>query len=355
MEDRLTPSWTRGGAVLSPATSRPLHFGEPGAELGAALTGCVLADGSHLARLLATGPDYLDLLQRLSTGDVASLGPGEGRPTILTTAKGRIVERLFVHARADGAVLSVGGPDGGDLVLSHLARYTFGEKTGLREITDETVQLLLVGPQAGRALAAAGPEPPEPFRIRAGSVGGVDVDLLGHDGLSADGLSVVAPRDAAAEVWDALLPAVQRVGGRAAGDVALEARRVLRGLPVSGRELTEAYHPLEAGQGDAVSFDKGCYVGQEVVARLRIYDKVSRVLVGLVLPAGTAVPATGLPLYDEDGPVGDLTSAVLPPDRDAPVALGYVKRKALRPDLVLRVGDGGDAPTARVIALPFPD
>jgi folate-binding protein YgfZ len=355
MKDRLTQTWTRGGAVLSPATSRPLHFGDPGGELRAALAGCALADGSPLTRLLATGPDYLGLLQRLSTGDVASLGPGEGRPTILTTAKGRIVERLFVHARADGAVLSVGGPDGGDLVLSHLARYTFAEKTGLSEITDETIQFLLVGPQAARALEAAGAEPPEPFHVRAGSVGGVDVDLLGQEGLSADGFSIVGPREAAAEVWDALLHGVERAGGRAAGDVALEARRVLRGLPVSGHELTVAHNPLEAGQGEAVSFDKGCYIGQEVVARLRTYDKVSRVLVGLELPAGAAIPRTGLPLYDESRAVGDLTSAVLPPDRDTPIALGYVKRNALRPDLELRVGDDEDAPTARVVDLPFPD
>jgi folate-binding protein YgfZ len=355
MRNRLTQSWKRGGAVLSPDGSRPLHFGQPGAELRAALADCVLADGSKLTRLLATGPDYLDLLHRLSTGDVASLGPGQGRPTILTTAKGRIVERLFVHRRDEGGVLSVGGPGVGARVIEHLAHYAFGEKLGLVEITHETFQLLLVGPRAAAAMEAIGLEPPEPFQLRPGTVAGVEVTVLGQDGSSGDGFSIVAPDDLSADLWDALLPAVERAGGRAAGDQPIEARRVLRGLPAPGHELTERHNPLEAGQWEAVSFDKGCYVGQEVVARLRTYDKVASALVGLELPAGVALPQLGAPLFDGGRRVGDLTSAVLPPDREAPVALGYVKRNALRDDLELRIGDDDDAVTARVVDLPFAD
>lgn len=354
MRNRLTQSWKRSGAVFSPDGSRPLHFGDPGAELRAALEVCVLADGSNLTRLLATGPDYLDLLHRLSTGAVASLGPGQGRPTILTTAKGRIVERLFVHRRDEGGVLSVGGPGVGARVIEHLARYSFAEDLGLSEITHETFQFLLIGPCAPSAMEAIELEPPESFQLRPGSVGGVDVTVLGQDGSSGDGFSIVGPDDAAAVVWDALLPAVERAGGRQAGDEPIESRRVLSGLPAPGHELTEEHNPLEAGQWEAVSFDKGCYVGQEVVARLRTYDKVSSTLVGLELPGGVALPPLGASLFDGGRRVGELTSAVLLPDRDAPIALGYVKRNALRDDLELRIGDESDATTARVVDLPFP-
>jgi folate-binding protein YgfZ len=353
MRNRLTQSWKRCGGVISSDTSRPLHFGDPGAELRCALEGCVLADGSNLTRLLATGPDYLDLLQRLSTGDVASLGPRQGRPTILTTAKGRIVERLFVHCRDEGGVLSVAGPGAGARVIEHLSRYSFAEDLGLSEITHATFQFLLVGPRAVSAMEAIGLEPPEAFQLRPASIGGADVNILGQDGCSGDGFSIEGPDDLSAEVWDAFLPAVERAGGRPAGDEPIESRRVLRGLPASGHELTEEHNPLEAGQWEAVSFDKGCYVGQEVVARLRTYEKVSRALVGLDLPAGAALPARGAPLFDGGRRVGDLTSAVLPPDREAPVALGYVKRNALRVDLELRIGDDDDAVTARVVDLPF--
>ena len=116
-----------------------------------------------------------------------------------------------------------------------------------------------------------------------------------------------------AGVWDALLDRrASAPAGGPSGDEQLEARRVLCGLPASGHELTEDYNPLEANQWDAVSFDKGCYVGQEVVARLRTYDKVSRTIVGLELPAGSALPEKGARLFDEEQAVGEVTSAVEP-------------------------------------------
>ena len=128
---------------------------------------------------------------------------------------------------------------------------------------------------------------------------------------------------------------------------------MLRGLPASGHELTEDYNPLEANQWDAVSFDKGCYVGQEVVARLRTYDKVSRTIVGLELPAGCALPEKGARLFDEEQAVGEVTSAVELPGRPTAIGLAYVKRRTLRDDLELRVG-AVEGAAARVVKLPFP-
>jgi len=341
MRHRLTDAGKKGGD-------------DAAAELDCALDGCVLADASDQARLLATGPDYLDLLHRLSTGDVASLETGQGRPTILTTPKGRIVERLFVFRRGERDVLSVGGPGAGSHVIDHLARFTFAEQTGLAEITGESFQFVCLGPEAARILEATEVERPEPFGAVSAAMGEATVHVLGVGPWSSDGFSVVGPKDAAVQVWDALARGAADTGGRTTGGDVLEAWRILRGLPAAGHELTEEHNPLEASQQDAVSFDKGCYVGQEVVARLRTYDKVSRVLVGLEFPEGAPAPALGTTLLDADRAVGDLTSVVIPPGRSAPVGLAYLKRKTMRPDLSLRAGDGPDAPTARVVDLPFP-
>ncbi len=339
--------------MLAPGGTRPLHFGDPAAELRAGLGGAVLADGSAWGRLLASGPDFLPLLHRLSTGDVATLERGRGRPTILTTPKGRIVERLFVHRLPDGDVLCVGGQDSGERVADHLRRFTFAEKTGLAIVTAETFQFVFAGPQAALAVAACGVARPAPFGCAGGALADVPVHVLAEDGLSGQGFSIVGPAAAAPEVWEVVASAVERAGGRLAGDGAFEARRVLLGLPAAGHELTGEHNPLEAGQWEAVSFDKGCYVGQEVVARLRTYDKVASRLVGLELPAARALPGVGTRLYDGDAAVGRLTSAVQPPGRPSPVGLGYVKRKALRPGLALRLGLEADAPRARVVDLPF--
>ena len=176
---------------------------------------------------------------------------------------------------------------------------------------------------------------------------GVPAWLLGQDGLSADGFSVVAPREAAANLREKLEGAVAACGGCPAGARAAEAFRILRGIPAPGRELTEARNPLEAGLNDAVSFDKGCYVGQEVVARLRTYDKISRALVGLSWPSGDALPESGSPLAIEGRSVGTLTSAVRRPGGNDAIGLGYIKRRDLRagmgrrgPGCRRRTGDG---------------
>jgi len=343
-------TWKRSGAVIAQETGRPQHFGDPAGELRAALETCALVDRSDFSRLVATGPDFLGLLHRLSTGDVASLVEGQGKPTVLTTPKGRIVERLFVHHLGQAGVLAVGGRGSGKRITDHLARYTFAEQTGLEETTQRTFQFALVGPSAGASLK--GIDLPERFQSRQVSVADVAVQALGEDGLSGDGFSFTGDADDAAAVWQALSTLVEQAGGRPAGDEPLEAWRVLRGLPAAEHELTEEHNPLEAGLWEAVSFDKGCYVGQEVVARLRTYDKVSRTLVGLELPDGCAPPPPGTKLYLGDGQVGTLTTAAHPAGRSAPVGLGYLKTRVLRPGQDLRVGDGGDL-TARVVELPF--
>ena len=354
MDPRLAETFAHSGASLLPNSSRPDHFGDPRAELRCAFESCVLGDRSQLARVRATGRDFLDLLHRLSTADIASLPAGQGKPTILTTGKGRIVERLFVHNLGAEGVLSVAGPGAGPAVLQHLARYTFSEDTGLSDETEASFQLVLIGPRAAGVLQAVGVTAPQRFGVAEGFIGGVAIQVLGGDGLSGEGFSITAPNEQGPLAWDALVSALEALEGRPAGDQALEAYRVLRGMPLSGHELSEEHNPLEAGQWDAVSFDKGCYVGQEVVARLNTYDKVSRSIVGLVLPAGSPLPPSGTPLYDAGRPVGRLTSAVNSPDRPTPIGLGYVKKQALRPELELQVGEGGST-TARVLELPFPN
>lgn len=307
--------------------SRPVDD-DPTAGLRAALEVCALADRSDLGRILATGKDLLLLLHRLSTQDLKGIAEGEGRRTVLTTAKGRIVDHLFVHRVGPEEVLLVAGAHGAPRVTAHLARYTFREETGLRDVSGETAQFSLVGPRASVAMAAAGLPLPRPCASLRHELSGVAVHLLGQDGSSADGYSVVLPASAAETIWDRLSDAVGSSGGARLDPATLEAWRVIRGLGALAHEWTEDFNPLEAGLDEAVSFTKGCYVGQEVVARLRTYDKVSREMCGLVLPVGAPVPAPGTPVTRSGRRIGVVTSGVLPPGRSAPLALAYLKRSS---------------------------
>lgn len=306
--------------------------------LRAALESCALVDRGGFGRLLGTGPDLLDLLNRLSTKAVTRLEPGRGCATVLTTNKGRIVERLFVHHLGDDGLLLIAGPGGGKRAADHLARYTFAERTGLSDVGDGWFHLSLVGPAAGRTLEQAGLPRPEPF----GAYAAQGVRVLGEDGLSAEGFSIVGPRERESAIRPRLR--VPEADGEAA-----EAWRILRGLPAAGHELTEEQNPLEAGLWDAVDFDKGCYVGQEVVARLNTYDKVSRALVGF---RSTVLPEEGAPVLDGDRRVGMVTSALLVPGQEDAFGLAFVKRGHAEPGNRLAVGDPGSA-TLTVHALPF--
>lgn len=318
--------------------------------LDAAETTCAVADRSSLGRLIATGPDLLGLLHRLSTGDVKALRPGEGRETVVTNAKGRIVERLFVHHMGDDGVLLVAGPEGAARVLAHFKRFTFAENTGLTDATAETFAFSLVGPLWDEAARGAGIPELAPFCCSACTIAGTLVHAARTSGFDANGVLVVGPKAAAAAVRDALVTAAAYRGGGWIEADELEAWRIASGFPAAGHELTEDHNPLEAGLRGAVSFTKGCYVGQEVVARLNTYDKVSRALVLLEFESGAPVPKAGAAIMKEGNAIGNVTSATLPPGRKHPVALAYIKSRELPGDAgELEVDVGGHRVGARLI------
>lgn len=318
--------------------------GLPAAEHAAAL-----ADRADLGRLIATGPDILGLLHRLSTGDVEGLRPGEGKETVLTSAKGRIVERLFVHHLGDAGVLLVAGTGGAPRVQAHLAKYTFAENTGLSDITGSTFAFAIIGPKWEDAARAAGIPELAPLAAAPLRIADIPAHAARTNGFDAQGVLVIGPKDDAARAGDALLAAARTVGGGAIDAEALEAWRILRGLPAAGSELSEERNPLEAGLYSAVSFTKGCYVGQEVVARLNTYDKVSRSLIRLRLTPGDPVPRAGASVVLGDRTIGEVTSATLPPGHDAAVALAFVKTREVPADAAsLAIEDRG---TTRPAAL----
>ncbi len=297
--------------------------------LEAAEKACAIVDRSNLGRILATGPDLLDLLNRLSTGDVKTLRPGEGAATVLTTAKGRIVERLSVHHLGNDGVLLVAGPAGAPRTLAHLAKFTFAENTGLRDVSALTFALAILGPRWAEAARATGIPDLAPYGAASVAMAGIRVDVVRTNGFDAEGVLVIGPRERGSDVDGALVAAVGSVGGRAMDAESLEAWRILSGYPAHGHELTEEHNPLEAGLNDAISFTKGCYVGQEVVARLNTYGKVSRSLVRLAMSPDSAVPAVGAPVVHGGTVVGAVTSAIRPPGHRAPVALAFVKTREL--------------------------
>jgi len=352
MHGNLHNALLQSGAVIDGASALPLHFGAPKAELHAALNVCTVADRSPLARLIGDGPDLADLINRLSTNAVVDLRPRHGAATVLTSAKGRIVERLFVTHLGEAGLLLVGGNGRTDAILRHLKTFTFAEQTGLRDCGSDYGLLAIGGPLAREVLTTAGLEIPPPLGSVAAIQDGIGVHVLGHDGYSTEGFSVLVANEQAGSLWQTLVLAVSKADGRAAGELALEAARIRRGIP-AGSELNENYNPLEAGLWDAVAFDKGCYVGQEVVARLNTYDKVSRRLVGLRLPGTVPVVSGETRLYRDGKEAGIVTSVAVIEGIES-VALGYVKVKTATVGDTVQLG-AADGPDIALHAFPMKD
>ncbi|MFL5801864.1 MAG: YgfZ/GcvT domain-containing protein [Roseiflexaceae bacterium] len=332
----------------------------------AALEGAALYDEPAAGRIFMRGRDRTDLLHRLSTADLLRLRPGQGARTVLTTPIGRIIDLLTVHALED-ALLLVGSPGQGPPVFAHLKKNIFfNDQVTLEPAGRSYGQLALFGPRAGALLAqisgASFDELPMHHTVPA-DLAGVSVLAARRAPLGGQGFTLYIPAEHVETVRAALL-----AGGAASlGTEAFEVLRIERGYGVFGRELSQEYIPLETGLLDAISFTKGCYVGQEIIARMESRGRMAKQLRGLKL----RTKDEGRTMHDEehssfvlrlsslilpmklevDGKdAGDLTSVAVSP-RLGPVALAYVRSAHIEPGSI--VGVAGTNITGEVVELPF--
>jgi tRNA-modifying protein YgfZ len=298
---------------------------------------CGLLDRSDRGKLLVTGGEAAEYLQGQLTNDVEALAPGEGLYAALLDRKG--------HMQADMRVLRLGeGPglwidteaDGVEAARRHLQMYKIGRDVDVADVGAERAILALIGPRAVEV--ATSPALPE-NAVEAIAIAGVECFAVG----TAEGVDVIGPAAEAARLRESLL-------GAGAVEVSAEAAELLRieaGTPRFGAEMGTETMPAEAGIVErAVSFTKGCYIGQETVARLHYKGKPNRHLRGLRL---SAPAAAGAPLRLGEKEVGRIGSAAVSPAL-GPVALAILRREA-EPGTKLAVGE--DGVTAEVVALPF--
>ena len=322
----------------------PMSYGSSSDEYRAALEGAALYDSSHVGRIRATGEDTLDLLNRISTNEVVSLEPGQGAPTVLTTDRGRILDLITVHNLGDH-VLLLTGPEAREQVVEWIDKYTIVEDLELEDITGQTAMLSLMGPQSGallEALLGVDVHGLARHSSAGASLAGAGADVIRSGLGDLDRFEVIVGAEDVETVWEALIAA----GAKPMGLEAYDALRIQHGIPEHGRELGESYNPLEAGLWGSISFTKGCYIGQEVIARLDTYQKVQRHLVFLRLSPGTPV-VEGAKLTSNGREVGLVTSLAKHPGTAELIALGYVRKEAAEADSELGL-DGSEGTPARV-------
>ena len=292
----------------------------------------VLVDRSQLGMLLISGETRLDLIHRMSTQAVNGLQRGEGTATVLTTDIGRIIDRLILYTTSS-MIYALTSENNSDNIARYLMRFVFfNDDFQLKDVSAETAVFAVYGPQAGEKLTAAGfGEVDLPLHHwRQAEIAGCTAYVHRTDPIAGGGYFVIGQEADRAVLWPHLLD----TGLVAADEAAFDFLRIKAGLPRYGRELTNDYIPLEANLWDDVSFKKGCYTGQEIIARMESRGKLAKKLVKLRPATPVAV---GDPLTANGKKAGAITSAAVGPE--GAIALGYVKTAVLEAGTPLFVGE----------------
>lgn len=324
-------------------------YGSTEKEYLALTAGCGLIDFSFRSRICLLGPDREKFLHGQVTNEIVRLRPGEGTYAALVTAKGKLQCDLFVYKLTEELLLDF-EPGLSASVSQRLEKYIIAEDVQIVDVAPHYGLLSLQGPSAGDVvrsmqLGTAVPEQRLTWAKAASPAG--DLYVMNNPRLGSVGFDLFVPVPDLPEVASRLAESAPWVG-----QDACEIARVENAIPRFGIDMDEGNLAPEALGEGAISYAKGCYIGQEVIARIRTYGQVAKALRLVRLPSEQrAVPARGEKLFKDGREVGYLTSSALSPKHSAMVALAYVRKEANAPGEKLQFGspDGG---IAQVIAVP---
>jgi folate-binding protein YgfZ len=335
----------------------PDRYGDMPTEHAAALEGAAVFDVSHRSKIEVTGGDARAFLQGLCTNDVAGLPVGAGCEAFFTTVQARVVAHalvyhLLLHDGRDALWLDA-GPGLAEKIIKHLDHFLISEQVEFADRTLEFAQMHVAGPQARTVLESALHDDiptlePLQHMMRTFDVNAT-CNIRRNEPLGTPGYDIVCLASRAGMAWEALT----RAGAVPAGLQANEVLRMEAGTPVYGKDMDESHLALEVGRTrQAISYTKGCFLGQEPLVRIRDLGHVNRSLTGLKIPGGAAVPR-GTPLFRAGKEVGQVTSSVVSPRIGSAIALAYVRRGNWDPGTVLEIEAAGSGRVAEVAALPF--
>jgi folate-binding protein YgfZ len=297
------------------------------------------------------GPDRAKFLHNLTTNDVKRLAEGSGQESFVTSPQGKTLAYISLLAGADSILLRTES-DSLEVLKPHLDKYGVFDDVVIEDISSETFEFHVAGHEAGSILEGLGIElPPDGvFRHREARFVETSILVIRETPAGRPGYTLFGPKTSSETVMQGLIGS----GVTVIDGPTFDALRVEAGTPLSGRDVTLSNLPQEVGRDAlAINFVKGCYLGQETVARLDALGHVNRIFKGFQLEA-EAIPAPGTSLTFEGKAVGSITSAAFSPGWNAPIALGYVRvaQAVAGTKLVLTMEGGGEV-GALVYDLPM--
>jgi folate-binding protein YgfZ len=293
-------------------------------------------DLSGRGKIIARGEDRARLLHAMTTNQVETLQPGEGCYAFFLSAQGRILADVNLFCFEDYILLDT-EPETRTKIYEHLDRYIIADDVALEDQTDQTATLSIEGPNAEAALAILeAPQPVAPYSFAAWRNGTVArVDTTGRGGFFLM-IPIAEKRAIMAQLTDAGFPEATAEDARIV--------RIESGRPRFGEEITERYLVQETGQLQAVNFNKGCYLGQEIVERVRSRAQIHRVLRSVEIDVSEP-PAAGTKLKSGDADAAEIVSAVFSPVLGKTVAMAYVRTAFAEPGTRIAL----DGAPARVV------
>ena len=325
------------GAVFTNRSGHNIvgHFGNFSKEIEVLQNNAGLLDMSYCDRLKVIGDDAIDLLNRLSTNQLDGMDIGSVRWTILTTPKGRIIDVLRVARMEDHLIIGA-SPERIRNIIDWIDFYTFGEDVELVDVSQNTVEFSLIGPNAPLVLAkfVTGGKVFANDTCDTVQIGETSIAVIRSDMKDYPRINVICQSNVAINVRQSLFEAGKDFCLMAVGFQAEDFLRITLGIPIYGFELDDKVDPLTAGLLGYVNFEKGCYVGQEVVTRLNTYQKIKKKLMMIQLRDEVNL---GAEIYSDNTLIGEITS-VASVEQGQWNSLAYVKKTYAIPGLVCTIG-----------------
>lgn len=335
-----------------------LNYGDASAEHAALRETAAVLDLSFRRQLCVLGVDRARFLNGQVTNNVKDIKPGTGCYAALTTNKGKLQSDLNIHCLADELLLDF-EPGLTTRIMERLEKFVVADDAQIVDVSPHYALLSVQGPKSASTLSAIGlfaALPEKPFQsVKATDATLGELYLIHLPRAGFDGFDLFVPVTAMGAVAHKLIAAAKQQGGGACGWTALETARIEAGIPRFGADMDETNLPQEAGiESRAVSFNKGCYIGQEVINRIRSIGQVSKALRGLRFPDAMAtLPAHGDRLFHGEKEVGHITSALTSPALRANIALGYVRKECNAQGTELTVRNASGEWPVKIVALPF--
>ncbi len=333
----------------------PLNYGDELSEYKSVREGVGIIDLSSRGKLRLSGKDHIKFLQGMLSNDVVKLEEKKGMYATILNVKGRLISDMRVYRESESVLIDL-EPVLNQKVLELLTKFRLSYKANIDDISQNTGLISIQGPQAIKLLELLIEEKPpqmEQYEFIQKEALGHLLTIVSVNRTGEEGFDLYVSNDGLKDLWDALLMEREGLNVSPIGYNALNMLRIEAGIPIYGVDMDESNIPIEAGLWDALDFEKGCYVGQEVVARIKWRGHVNWHLVGFE-SEGEVAPKVGDEIFLDERKIGRITSSTLSPTFNKPLSLGYIRREHKDPGTkVLLNTDAGSGIRTEVKELPF--